>query len=452
MTTFTFSGARVDFVDGDPSSVSNIEAQVTVPDANSTFSYSIIGRDDDGVALIDMNDDVLQAIAGGVNLDNYGFNVLSDETLITQVTWSGGTSVVLVVSLETGNNTDTEFYFVISGAALPNVNSPADWNAFDASISGLTDPTGALAPGQTIAWSSLATTGSTEEDDFWGTPDDDTFSGGAGDDYFNSSMGDDTYNGGRSSYDQVSFAFDPGGVTANLRDGIATDGWGDTDTLNSIEMLRGSAFNDTLIGNSKRNILRGVEGEDTINGLKGRDEVRYDRDARYGGEDGVTVNLGKGFAIDGFGDRDTLRKIEDVKGTDFRDKIFGSRGRNDLEGEGGGDRLSGLAGNDTLWGGAGRDTLIGGSGDDRLNGGSQADVFVFRGDFGNDVIDDFSTGGRREKIDVSDVTTIRKFFDLRTNHLSQNDDGDAVISDGNGNTITLDGVAMADLSANDFIF
>ena len=148
MTTFTFSGARVDFVDGDPSSVSNIGAQVTVPDANSTFSYSVIGRDDDGVALIDMNDDVLQAIAGGVNLDNYGFNVLSDETLITQVTWSGGTSVVLVVSLETGNNTDTEFYFVISGAALPNVNSPADWNAFDASISGLTDPTGALARGK----------------------------------------------------------------------------------------------------------------------------------------------------------------------------------------------------------------------------------------------------------------------------------------------------------------
>ncbi|UWQ40113.1 hypothetical protein K3718_11085 [Leisingera aquaemixtae] len=452
MTTFTFSGARVDFVDGEPSSVSNIEAQVTVPDASSTFTYSIIDRDEDGVAFIDMDDEVLQAIAGGVNLDNLGFDVLSDETLMTQITWSGGTTVILAVSLETGDNTDTEFYFVIDGAALPQVSSPADWNAFDASISGLTDPAGALAPGQVIAWSSLAATGSTEDDEFYGTPGRDTYNGGAGDDYFVSSNGRDTYNGGSGTFDQVAFTNDPNGVIAHLGKGTATDGWGKTDTLKSIEALRGSAHDDKLIGNGKANYFRGIEGNDTINGGKGKDEVRYDRDARYGGEDGVTVDLAKGFAIDGFGDRDTLKSIERARGSESADKLLGNGGGNRLMGLGGNDTLSGKGGDDLIMGGAGRDKILGDGGNDDLFGDGGADRFIFRGAFGDDTVSDFETAGRKEKIDLSGVTPIKSFRDLKNNHLSENGDGDAVISDNNGNTITLDGVGIADLSGNDFLF
>ncbi|MGR3758842.1 calcium-binding protein [Roseobacteraceae bacterium NS-SX3] len=451
MTTFTFSGARVDFVDGEASTASTIEASITVPSSSSTFTYSITGHDD-GVAIIDMDDDVMQAIAGGINLDNPGFTVNSDETLITQVTWSGGTSVVLIVSLETGATTDTEFYIVLDGAPLPQVNSAADWSSFDASISGITDPTGALAPGQVISWSSLDSTGSTEDDEFWGTPGDDTYRGGAGDDYFVSSDGADTYDGGRGRFDQVAFTSDPAGVTAHLGTGTAIDGWGNTDTLRGIEALRGSAHGDRLTGNGKANYFRGLEGNDTINGGKGRDEVRYDRDERYGGDAGVTVNLSKKFAIDGFGDRDTLRNIEDVRGSSHGDKITGNGGRNDLEGLAGNDRLSGLGGNDTLDGGAGRDFLNGGGGNDLLIGGGGADKFVFKGNFGDDMISDFSTAGWKEKIDLSGVNSIKSFRDLKNNHLSENSDGDAVIDDNNGNTIELDGISIADLSGNDFIF
>ncbi|WP_264213139.1 calcium-binding protein [Leisingera thetidis] len=453
MTTFTFSGARVDFDDnGDPETVKTIEAAITVPASSATFSYSVTG-DDEGVDIIDMNENIIQPILDGINLDNPSINVLAEETLITQVNWkSGGSSVILIISLETGPDTDTEFYFVLNGKALPKVKSPANWAAVDADIASLGTPTGAFAPGQAIAWSSIPGASSTEEDEFWGTPGRDNYKGGKGDDYFISSNGRDTYDGGAGGYDQVTFANDPGGVIANLKTGKATDGWGKTDTLKSIEMLRGSAHDDKFTGNGKANFFRGLEGDDTINGGDGRDQVRYDRDERYGGSDGVTVKLNKGFAIDGFGDRDTLKNIENVRGSELRDEITGDKGRNDLEGEGGYDKLWGFGGKDTISGGRGRDTIDGGSGDDVLSGDQDADRFVFNDGFGNDVINDFQTKGRKEKIDLDGVSAIKHFRDLKNNHLSENGDGDAVISDNRGNTITLEDVSIADLSANDFIF
>lgn len=452
MTTFTFSGARVDFADGDTDAVKTIEAAITVPSAASSFSYSVIGEDD-GIDVINMNDDIIQPILDGINMDNPSLNIQAEEALITKVNWtSGGSSVILIISLETGPETDTEFYFVLDGKALPNVNSPADWDAVDSDIASLSRPTGDFAAGQNIAWAEIPGATSTEDDDFWGTPGRDTYNGGAGDDYFNSSKGRDTYNGGASNYDQVSFAQDQNGVTANLQAGTATDGWGNTDKLNSIEMLRGSAHDDNFTGNGKANIFRGLAGNDTLNGGKGADQIRYDKDFGYGGENGVTVRLDKGYAIDGFGDRDTLKSIENVRGSDLADKISGSRGNNRLEGEGGADVLLGKAGNDTIEGDSGRDTIDGGSGNDYLSGGADADRFVFGRGFGDDTITDFQTAGRREKIDLDAVRTIKHFRDLKNNHLSENDDGDVVISDNRGNTITLEDISIADLSANDFIF
>ncbi|CUI01986.1 calcium-binding protein [Leisingera aquaemixtae] len=452
MTTFTFSGARVDY-DGDTTTnASSIEAAVTVTSASSTFTYTFTGEEDDGVFFIDMNDDVAQAILGGVNLDNPDFDVLSEEALITQANWkSGGSSVILIISLETGANTDTEFYFVLDGKALPDIDT-LGWSAVENDIASLTKPTGAYGANSPIAWSSIDGATSTEDDEFYGTPGRDTFYGGAGDDYFVSSNGRDTYNGGSGTFDQVAFTNDPNGVIAHLGKGTATDGWGKTDTLKSIEALRGSAHDDKLIGNGKANYFRGIEGNDTINGGKGKDEVRYDRDARYGGEDGVTVDLAKGFAIDGFGDRDTLKSIERARGSESADKLLGNGGGNRLMGLGGNDTLSGKGGDDLIMGGAGRDKILGDGGNDDLFGDGGADRFIFRGAFGDDTVSDFETAGRKEKIDLSDVTPIKSFRDLKNNHLSENGDGDAVISDNNGNTITLDGIGIADLSGNDFIF
>ncbi len=448
MTTVTIQGVKLTYNGNDVTAVSQTQAVLTLPSATTTFSYTITGTDPFPEVEID-------SVFSQVVLDNQLMRVINQTSTVNasigSVAWSGGVSTVLGLSWETGPNTNTDLYFLLNGASLPDFKTVADWNTFDDGISAVGKATGNFAPGKNILWTEFDFSTVTEDDEFYGTSAKETFDGGVGDDYFTSSAGDDVYRGGVGTFDQVSFAFDPTGVTASIKAGTATDGWGDTDKLVGIESLRGSAFDDVLTGSGGRNFIRGLAGDDILNGLKGRDEVRYDRDARYGGADGVTVNLQKGTATDGFGDTDTLRNFEDVRGSDANDKITGSGGKNRLDGLSGNDVLNGMGNNDTLIGGLGRDKLIGGGGDDILEGGGGNDRFVFKAKFGDDTILDFQTKGKLEKIDLSGVKPIKSFLDLKNNHLTEVN-GDAVIDDGNGNTITLDGVAKADLSANDFLF
>ncbi|MAW08315.1 MAG: hypothetical protein CME61_08550 [Halobacteriovoraceae bacterium] len=451
MTTIVLAGVRVFFDDdGDPSSLSSASAEIVLPpNTSGTFSYTITGYDA-GAPLIELDEDALE-----IRLDGQTLSALEGsyevQPLIARVQWSGGTTTILGVNIapQNGGN-DSEMYFVLDGPA-PDVDNVDDWNDFDASLTGIGAPTGSLAAGQDIPWSTFVDDSIYEEDEFYGTAGDDDFAGGGGDDYFVSSEGDDTYSGG-SGFDQVAFVRDPGGVTVDLQAGTATDGWGDTDTLNSIEMVRGSAYADDITGDRGDNHIRGLAGNDTLDGGRGNDLVRYDRDERYGGEDGVTINLKKGFAIDGFGDRDELSGFERAAGTESKDKILGGRKGEDLYGLGGNDLIKGGGGNDEIEAGAGRDKLEGGGGNDVLSGQGGADRFIFKGNFGDDEITDFSTAGNKEKIDLRKISEISSFDDLINNHAEENADGDVVISDDDGNTITLIDVSLDDLSANDFLF
>ena len=135
-----------------------------------------------------------------------------------------------------------------------------------------------------------------------------------------------------------------------------------------------------------------------------------------------------------------------------KDKLDGAGGDDVLRGGGGNDKLIGGTGNDSLDGGAGNDVLEGGAGDDRLyggegvdklTGGAGADVFVFDGDFGADVITDFSKGDR---IDLSAFAQLDSFSDITINYTPKQ----AVIVIGD-DRIMLTGVIMGELSAQDFI-
>ena len=538
MTTVTIQGLRVDYSFDSVASVGSAEAAVTVPSGTSTFSYQVTGTNADGMPTIDITDDASQILLDGMSLADITPSSI-DAQMLT-VSWPGGTTTVLALDIWTSANSDTSLIFVLDGTPLPDITSISDWESLDASITGVSVPTGNYAPGANIPWSDFDNSTATEDDTLLGTAGKDNLFGGIGDDYFVNSHGNDSYHGG-DGYDQVSFNNDPGGVTASLATGTATDGWGNTDKLVSIEMLRGSAYADALTGDGGRNIIRGLAGNDTLDGGAGRDEVRYDRDSHYGGTDGVTVNLKTGSAIDGFGDSDTLTGFRDVRGTDYNDdltgsnavnkvqagagadtihglggndqllgengndrvfggagadmllggrgndkldggggndtiggeagndklfgkagadrldgaagndQIHGGRGNDRLLGDNGADKLFGEAGNDTIYGGAGADTLNGGAGNDKLYGGAQADRFDFVGNFGDDTIFGFHTGGTHEKISLAGVAAITSFKDLVNHHLGDVA-GDAVIDDGHGNTITLHGVAAADLMANDFLF
>jgi Ca2+-binding RTX toxin-like protein len=166
----------------------------------------------------------------------------------------------------------------------------------------------------------------------------------------------------------VDYTNSPTGVIVTLNDtlnGSASDGFGGTDTLISIEGVRGSLFSDMLTGSDSAvfESFEGLDGNDVIDGQGGVDRADY----KYSTAS-VTVNLVTGTANDGSGGTDTLANIENVRGSrDFNDSITGDAGNNKLEGLGGNDTLDGGAGDDTLDGGLGADTLNGGTGNDTLD-------------------------------------------------------------------------------------
>jgi Ca2+-binding RTX toxin-like protein len=134
--------------------------------------------------------------------------------------------------------------------------------------------------------------------------------------------------------------------------------------------------NDTLIGNALKNALRGMRGDDRLDGGAGADLLHggagndtadYARSSK-----GVRVDLASGRGIGGDAQGDILRGIENLTGSRFAD------------------RLSGDAFDNILNGGDGNDWLLGGSG---------ADTFAFSSvTFGQDTIVDFQSG--TDKIDL----------------------------------------------------
>ena len=99
-----------------------------------------------------------------------------------------------------------------------------------------------------------------------------------------------------------------------------------------------------------------------------------------------------------------------------------------------------------LVGGNGADVLIGGNGD-TLTGGNGPDTFLFRPNFGTNTITDFDI-----KNDV--IHFDKSIFQLVSAIAAHTSDGPvgAVISDGHGNSVTLAGIAAAQLAAHPSVF
>lgn len=119
---------------------------------------------------------------------------------------------------------------------------------------------------------------------------------------------------------------DGAGVTVNLGTGSATDGWGDTDTLDNIENVEGSAHADTITGGPGDNVLGGNGGGDTIQGGDGADTLYGDAgdDTLYG-EDGLdTLYGGSGqdeFHLENASAFNNVDRIEDFEAGQGGDAI-----------------------------------------------------------------------------------------------------------------------------------
>jgi len=93
-------------------------------------------------------------------------------------------------------------------------------------------------------------------------------------------------------------------------------------TISGVRSVTGTQFADTMIGgvNDKFEIFRGDGGNDSIDGGTGYDRADY----RFSSE-GVTVNLAQGTAGSTSQGTDTLRSIEQVRGSMF-DDVFNASG------------------------------------------------------------------------------------------------------------------------------
>ena len=89
------------------------------------------------------------------------------------------------------------------------------------------------------------------------------------------------------------------------------------------------------------------------------------------------------------------------------------------------------------------------SGDDTLTGAGANDLFVFAQPIGNDIVYNFNAA--TDKIDLIGFDNVASFNDIQAN-LTDDASGNAVISIGSGQSITLHGVDAAELTASNFVF
>jgi len=124
-----------------------------------------------------------------------------------------------------------------------------------------------------------------------------------------------------------------------------------SDTFTGVAEVRGSAFDDSLLGGGVGRtstglpieIFTGNAGNDTINGLDGWDVAAYGNTAGP-----IQVSLPTGTVQDGWGTTDTVIGIEEFSGSQFGDVFLGDGGDQTFNGSNGVDTMDGGTGHDEV--------------------------------------------------------------------------------------------------------
>jgi hypothetical protein len=271
-------------------------------DANDTISWSS--------SSAGMSIDPFNGTATGQGADTFDgpanfVGSAFDDTLI----WDG--------------TTDT----FVGGDGIDTVDASAQTSGQNINLDTLDDGVAPLGPftadslDNALGGSSNDTlTGNDLRNELTGNDGDDVLSGASGNDTLFGNAGNDTYIGGTGA-DRVNFKSSPQKVNVDLSLGFAT-GEGDDSFGDLVEIIVGSAFNDSVTGGP-------FAGGGTVNFL--------------------FVGKGGNDTLTGFSGNDTLK---------------GGGGNDTLRGVGGDDTMLGAAGNDRLFGGGGTDIGKGGKGND----------------------------------------------------------------------------------------
>ncbi len=134
-------------------------------------------------------------------------------------------------------------------------------------------------------------TGDTADNRLLGDGGDDLLVGGGGNDTLIGGRGDDSLVGGDGG-DLLDYSKDEvrHGVTVDLTQGIAIDGFGGRDAVSNFEAVRGTQFKDVIIGSALNETLRGERGNDRLVGANGDDQL-------FGGAGNDTLTGGAGHDI-----------------------------------------------------------------------------------------------------------------------------------------------------------
>ena len=367
-------------------------------DTLSNFE-NIIGSNYDDILTGDINPNIIEGLGGADTLDGGG----------------GGDTL----SYESSN----------AGVTIDLKEGDGD---FDTTNNTIETSSGGHATGDKIKYGSFINIiGSAHRDTLNGDNGDNILKGGSGNDTLNGDDGNDTLDGGPGgdtldggdgNEDTATYANATTAVTIDLSGSTGRGTAGDArgDTYKNIEKFVGSAHDGTFIAGKTS------EGEtpDDFNGGGGTDTVSYERS-----RDAVEVNLLNPNQPDtgdedNYAKGDTLTSIENIIGSNVS-----SGGATETH-----DRLTCNGESNVIDGRGGNDTLT---------GGSDADTFKFASGDGTDTITDFSNS-QQDKIDLRAYRSL-VFITAKV------DDENTIDLPGSAE-ITLTGVNVADLTADDVIF
>jgi Ca2+-binding RTX toxin-like protein len=347
----------------------------------------LTGNDGDDTLAGLRGNDTLDGAAGSDTLDYSAADAgvtLNLSSLAAQNTGGAGTDTVANAENLVGSAFGDSFAGTVGANVLdggPGTDT-ADYSGsglgvtVDLSLAGPQD-TGTAGTDTLADMESL--TGGAGRDVLTGGPGANTISAGAGNDTVVASAGGDVLDGGTGS-DTLDYSARPAGVTVNLTSGVGNSS-GDTDLLTTFENVLGTSGADLLVGDGAVNTLTGADGNDVLRGLAGADSlaggtgvdmVDYSTFFPANGRIGVVVNLATGDAVgDG---ADALTGLENVRGSNFDDRLFGNAQANTLQGWDGRDYVYGAGGQDVLQGGDDADTIVSRDGvRDQVNGGADRD-------------------------------------------------------------------------------
>ncbi|MEM9063304.1 MAG: hypothetical protein AAGD13_22825, partial [Pseudomonadota bacterium] len=381
-----------EFLGTDSASFFNTDVEIVVVSADDDDDILISGVEagtlsgdgGDDVLISRQGDDVLIGGDGAdryVFKDNWGFDIIGGEIAgpgeIFFIGHDRADLQFLTAALDSGPLNDLQVFDPLTGATLvfSNYFAPAanglnytfhfDDQSTALDLTGLgAAVTGAIPAGLTIFGTDL------RDDITQSTTGADSYFARAGNDLIVSSDGPDIISGGLG-LDSISYADSPVsgpgdlGVVIDLSFGFGQSGHADGDILISVEDVLGSAGQDVLFGDGKRNALAGGVGNDDIDG--------------QGGDDFLSGDAGDDLVAGGDGD----------------DLVFGGGGNDTLAGDADDDFISAGAGSDLIYAGSGNDTVNGGDGNDTVTLEEGDDIYLIAsvdpelggGSVGNDSVD-----------------------------------------------------------------